>query len=145
MGVFLRTRRAGAVLEPWRDAAPAPLELWLPLTAPGSRGCDSWLVRACKQPTISFGSLDSSFQWWTLCIDPLWASAPFYGVLAGDAPCKQHYLLPLRAQLPWGGRNIGSNFRKACSTEEWNNQIKLLIKVEFSCNDSQRKDSVTAP
>lgn len=50
----------------------------------------------------------------------------------------------IRLSCPEEGSTLDKTSGKYVPQEEWNNPITLLIKVEFPCNGSQRKDSVTA-
>lgn len=58
----------------------------------------------------------------------------------GDAPCHQHRLLPLLGSV---ARRREEHWIKLQERVFHGNQIKLLIKVEFSGNGSPGTDSMT--
>lgn len=64
-----------------------------------------------------------------------------YGFRDGHVPCNQRYLFPLFGSV---ALRREEHWIKLEERVFYGNQIKLLIKVEFSCNDCPRKDSVMA-
>lgn len=119
--------------------------LWLP--GPKARAC----VHACRPVQTAHPLVRE--PWFLLCVEDVVRGSDVGGreslrILDGGAAHSPHRVFLYQAQVPRaggvGGRPSDKTAGKYAPREGRSNQIKLLIKVEFSCTDSQRKGRVTA-